>query len=301
MDNPSDTFFTLAPHWTWLVVFYFFIGGVAGGSSFLAGMLDVFGVPQDRPVARIGHLLAAPLVAVGGLLLIVDLNRPERFWHMMIQSESGGIMFKWWSPISFGAWVVLFYGIVSGILFLAVLAETGKLPGGLNSLRSLRDGVVGRVLSALVALFGLFLAGYTGILLATTNRPLWADTNLLGLLFLLSGISAAAGAMTLLSWRFAHAGTVGWLGRMDLYSSALELLVLIVLAISIGSVVNEVWGNAWGALLLFGVIILGILIPLALHWRPRLLGSMSLPSAAALAIVGSFFLRTVVVMASERV
>ena len=43
----SDTLFTAAPHWRWLIVLYFFIGGIAGGSFFLAALLDLFGRSQD--------------------------------------------------------------------------------------------------------------------------------------------------------------------------------------------------------------------------------------------------------------
>jgi hypothetical protein len=31
IDIPSSTWFTTAPHWKWLIVFYFFFGGLAGG------------------------------------------------------------------------------------------------------------------------------------------------------------------------------------------------------------------------------------------------------------------------------
>ena len=27
---PSSTWFTTAPHWEWYIVFYFFVGGLAG-------------------------------------------------------------------------------------------------------------------------------------------------------------------------------------------------------------------------------------------------------------------------------
>lgn len=294
---PSDTWYTLAPDWGWLVVFYFFVGGLAGGAAFLGALLDLFGAPADRPVARVGHLLAAPLMALGGVLLLIDLNRPERFWHMFIQSQTGWPMFKSWSPISFGAWFVGLFSIFAGLVFIGVLAEIGILPRRLRILHMGSD--FGQFLTLMSGLFGILVAGYTGVLLATTNRPLWADTALLGLLFLLSGISAAAGAMILLTWRRSHPGTTHWLGRMDAFSSLLELLVLGLIAFSIGSVAWEVWDNGWGVALILGVVFAGILVPLALHWRPRLLGKMSLPSAAVLVLVGSFILRAVVVMASE--
>ena len=293
--QPSDTFFTRSPHWSWPIALYFFLGGIAGGAAFLAALLDLFGSPADRPAARFGHLIAAPLMAICGLLLIVDLNRPERFWHMIIQSEDGGPMFKWWAPISAGVWGVGLFGLVSGIVFLGVAAELGWLP---EASRPLREGTLGKVLSAASGVLGLFVAGYTGVLLADTNRPLWADTTLLGLLFLLSGVSAAAGVMTLLAWRRAHPGTINWLGNMDVWSSVLELIVLVVLVVSLGSVAEEVLGNGWGVLLAVGVFA-GILVPLVLHVRPRLLGALSVPSAAVLVIAGSFVLRLVMVMASE--
>ena len=304
LAEPSDTFFTKAPHWSWPVAIYFFLGGLAGGAAFLGALLDLFGAPADRPAARIGHLLAAPLMAIGALILVVDLNRPERFWHMMIQSETGWPMLKWYSTISIGAWIVGLFNLVAGLVFLGVLAEARWFPEGLRGLRALHVGGLGRVLAALSGLLGLAVAGYTGVLLSDTNRPFWADTTLIGVLFLLSGVSAAAAAITLILWRRRRANpeTIHWLGNMDAWSSLLELVVLVVMLVALGSVATEVLGNGWGVLLLLGVVLAGILVPLALHWRPRLLGrlsGLSVPSAAALVLVGSLILRFVVVMAGE--
>ena len=297
-DFPSDTFFTLSPEWGWLIIVYFFLGGIAGGAAFLAAMLDLFGAPADRPIARLGYLIAVPLAAISALLLIVDLNRPERFFHMVWKSEAGGLMFKWWSPISLGVYILILFSVFTGLALLGVLAEWGWLPRGLEALRR---GPLGQVISALAGLFGLAFGGYTGVLLAATNRPLWGDTSLLGLLFLLSGISAAAALLTLLGWRRSHPGTVHWLGEMDAYSSILELIVLVVLVLSLGAVAREVLGWGWGALLAVGTGLVGIVIPLLLHYRPRLLGRLSIPSAAVMVLIGGFVLRVAVVLASEQV
>jgi formate-dependent nitrite reductase membrane component NrfD len=49
-----------------------------------------------------------------------------------------------------------------------------------------------------------------------------------------------------------------------------------------------------------GVVLLGILAPLALHWRPRALGrALTAPVAAALVLFGGFMLRVVIVMSSS--
>ena len=57
---PSDTFVTASPEWGWLVIFYFFFGGIAGGSYAIAALIHLFGAPEDRPLARIGYYIAFP-------------------------------------------------------------------------------------------------------------------------------------------------------------------------------------------------------------------------------------------------
>src|SRR5215217_3464086 len=124
---PSDTYVTASPEWHWLVIFYIFFGGIAGGSYALASLISLFGAPEDRPLARIGFDISFPAVVLCGPLLIVDLARPERFWHMVIQSERFLPMFKWWSPMSVGSWALALFGVFSFLSFLAALAEDGRL------------------------------------------------------------------------------------------------------------------------------------------------------------------------------
>src|SRR2546429_5124246 len=77
----SDTFFSGAPHWTWFIIPYFYVGGLAGGAYFLAAVLDWFGGPEDRPVVRTGYNVAAVGAILSGALLTIDLGQPLRFWR----------------------------------------------------------------------------------------------------------------------------------------------------------------------------------------------------------------------------
>jgi protein NrfD len=296
---PSDTYVTSSPEWGWLVVLYFFFGGIAGGSYALAALIHLFGSPEDRPLARLGYYLAFPAVMICAPLLIVDLTRPERFWHMVLQSESFLPMFKWWSPISVGSWALMMFGAFSFLSFLAALAEDRRLP--VRGFPALHRGIFGMLFMGLGALFAFFLASYTGVLLSVTNRPIWADTSLLGLLFLLSGASTAAALVILLAAR--RRGVAGpalhSLYRFDSWVMVLELPVLLAVVISLGAVAT-VWLNAWGLLLLVGVVLAGILLPLLLH-RRHLLGTFSIPAATVLVLIGGFLLRTVVVLSSEAI
>ncbi|HSF58999.1 MAG TPA: NrfD/PsrC family molybdoenzyme membrane anchor subunit, partial [Candidatus Binatia bacterium] len=256
---PSSTFFSAPPDWGWLIVFYFFFGGLAGGCYFLAVLIDLFGRPEDRPLARLGYYIAFPCIIISGILLTVDLTRPERFWHMLLQSQTLRPMFKPWSPMSLGSWALLIFGAFSFLSFLSALAEAGRLRWP-AALRFRPPGVLGTVFSVIGGLFGFYVAGYTGVLLAVTNRPIWSDTPMLGMLFVVSAASISAALMILLAHRSRwKMPAVGALHRMDAWVVALELLVLIAVMISLGPVFRA-WLSAWGLLLFLGVIVVGMLL-----------------------------------------
>src|ERR1700687_2529700 len=75
------------PEWGWWIILYFYLGGIGAGAYVMASLIDLFGSDEDWEVPRIGYWLALPLISVCGLLLVVDLHRPERFWHMLFASE----------------------------------------------------------------------------------------------------------------------------------------------------------------------------------------------------------------------
>src|SRR6266513_1009556 len=294
----SDTFFSGAPHWTWFIIPYFYVGGLAGGAYFLAALLDWFGRPEDRPVVRTGYDVAAVGAILSGLLLTIDLGRPLRFWHMLFQSENfPAIMFKGWSPISFGAWAILLFGLFSVLSALGARAEEGRLQmPALRAVGGVVRGGVARLVSGVGGLVGLFLAGYTGILLSVTNRPIWADSPWLGALFVASGASTGAAALILLGLRRgASEQSLARLSAFDTKALVVELLVLALFIASLGSV-NRVWLSFWGLVLLVGVVWFGILAPLRLHMQRR-----PVAGAARLVLLGGFLLRLAMIFASEGV
>jgi formate-dependent nitrite reductase membrane component NrfD len=209
-------------------------------------------------------------------------------------------MFKLWSPMSVGSWALLIFGLFSLVSFLGALAEDGRL--NQPAWRKVRPpGMLSRAIAVLGGLVGFYVAGYTGVLLAVTNRPIWSDTPLLGMLFVISAASISAALMILLAKRSQWTmPAVGALHRMDAWVVALEFLVLLAVIISLGPVVRA-WLSAWGLLLFVGVIVVGMLLPLALYWRHDWLGDRNVTTAAALVLVGGFILRLVVVFSAQQV
>ncbi len=300
----SDTFFTASPHWAWWIILYFFVGGIAGSSFFLASLLHLFGRPADRPLVRLGYYGAFVGVVISGFVLTIDLTRPLRYWHMLIQNHTGKPMLKPWVPMSVGSWGLLLFGLFSFLAVLAALSEEREKPRLLRSgpVRFLRRRGPSTVIAVLGSIFGLFIAGYTGVVLAVTNRPIWADSTMLGLLFLVSGASTGAAALTLLAiWRRAgHPTSIGWLAWFDRNALILELLVLIAFVVSLGSVAR-VFLSWWGALLIGGVVGAGILIPLLLERGHRVPAPRHLVRNASLILLGGFLLRVVVLLSSSQI
>jgi protein NrfD len=290
----SDTFFSGAPQWTWFIIPYFFIGGLAGGAYFLAAALEWFGRPDDRPVIRTGYYVAAVGAIASGLLLTVDLGRPLRFWHMLFQSEHFPvIMFKAWSPISFGAWAILLFGGLAALSAIGAMAEEGRLQTSrLRAVGAIMQGrTAAKVVAGIGGLLGYFVAGYTGVLLSVTNRPIWADSPWLGALFLVSGASTGAAALTLLApRRGATEQSLRWLSAFDARVLVVELIVLAAFVASLWPI-RGVWLSFWGFLLFVGVVGFGILAPLRLHAKPA--------QAARLVLLGGFLLRVATLLASE--
>ncbi|HEV2671845.1 MAG TPA: NrfD/PsrC family molybdoenzyme membrane anchor subunit [Gemmatimonadales bacterium] len=279
-----DTFFTASPHWTWFIIPYFFVGGIAGGAYFLAALLQWFGRPEDRPVIRTGYSLAFWGAIISGALLTLDLGKPFRFWHMLFQSENfPNLMFKSWSPISFGAWAILLFGACAAVSWY------GK--GG---------ALLAKLVAGLGGLLGFFVAGYTGVLLSVTNRPIWADSPWLGALFLASGASTGAAALALFaSGSGASERSIRWLTSFDSQALVVELILLIVFVASLGAVA-KVWLGFWGLVLLVGVVGAGILWPLRLHFKPAA-ASAGFHNPALMVLLGGFLLRTVVLLASNSI
>jgi formate-dependent nitrite reductase membrane component NrfD len=250
---------------------------------------------------RLASYVSLAGAVLSGIVLIVDLGVPLRFWHMIIQSNSGRLMFKWWSPMSVGVWALLVFGFFALLATLGGLAEEGRLRWRpVHALTVPPLTIVGAI-GGIVG--GLFLAGYTGVLLSVSNRPLWADSSWLGLLFILSGGSTAIATLILLArWRRAAVkDSLDWLWRFDRVLLVLELVALVLFVTTLGASA-QVLVSVWGVVLVLGVALAGIVAPLVLESRkfhPVAWARRSL--APSLVLTGGLLLRFVVLFASEQV
>lgn len=297
IDAPSSTWFTASPHWHWLIVVYFILGALAGGTYFLSAMIDLTGRENDRQLARLGYTITLPLLVVIGVVLIVDLSRPDRFWHLLVENHTLRPMFKYWVPMSTGSWAVPLFSFFALLSFVAAFAEHRR-PHWRFARRLRPPGPVGVLVALPGALLALHVSGYTGVMLSVLNRPVWSDTPLFGMLFVVSAVTMSAALLVLgAHWLRWQSPAVAALDRIWLWLLVVQVAVLIALFVSLGPAVRG-WLNIWGVVLAIGIAI-GILLPLIAFRRRGPLGVGGLPVAAALVLAGGFIVRTAIVFVPE--
>jgi formate-dependent nitrite reductase membrane component NrfD len=283
--------------WPWYYVsVYFFLGGLAAGSYLLAAIADVFGdSEEDAPLIKTGHYLALALIIICPLLLIADLGQPLRFWRMLTQ-------FKWYSPVSLGSWGLFLFGFFCALSAAIWMAKDGLFDKGpLSFISQELQGLPHRLIARIGAPFGIFGAGYTGVLLSATTNPFWNSNQFLGVTFLTSALSTAIAVVALL---------LIWRGHGDLIRvHNFRNLWLIVLGFEVFLVTWEFFHAAGDVLLtgqylftfVIGVVVIGVLIPLIILalrvGQPMSNGLLAI--VAVLVLIGGFFFRYSVLEAGK--
>jgi formate-dependent nitrite reductase membrane component NrfD len=182
--------------WSWAIPVYYYVGGLAGGSLVLAAALQATGSRKWRRLLRRCHWIGFIGCSAGGVLLIYDLGKPQRFLNMLR-------VFRPTSPMNMGAWIL---SGTSGAAFASLL-----LYG-----REGVSGIIGSVAGYAAGVMGMALATYTGVLVSNTAVPIWqASRRILPVLFAASAITSVGSFFELLDQTADEAsltetfGTVG--------------------------------------------------------------------------------------------
>ncbi len=257
------------PTWRWYIPFYFFLGGIASGASFIGALADLFGGKEHRSTVRSARYLALVLAAICPIPLILDLGRPERFHHMLR-------VFKISSPLSVGTWILSGFGLLSGIQAARQAAEDDFVLKRNSSLGRLVTLFPSGPITVLHGLFGMGLGGYTGTLLAVTAVPLWAAAGvLLGPLFMAASATSGAAALVLLGLIRGHQSRQA--------RTEIQVVANVASAVQFGlAAAHETFvpeqinrplrQGKWGRLFRFGAVGGGLFLPAALRFAAWMSG-----------------------------
>jgi formate-dependent nitrite reductase membrane component NrfD len=273
-------------HWNWLVIFYFFLGGISAASHVIAAIAHLVGGEENRPIARAGRYISFLALLPCPLLLIRDLGRPERFLNMLR-------VVKLRSPMSLGSWGLSAFGAFSTLVAMVQAAQDGLFG------RSRAARMLARVPTGVPAVVGsgpaFFVGGYTGVLLGATAVPLWGkNALLLGPLFLNSAFSTAVAAINLgvAIQKNPPELAVERLEALDRIVIGSELALVVASRAHLGELARPLKTGRTGMLLTYGTGVAGLITPLAIQSVNRRLRSRPLSVLASLLVLfGGFVLR----------
>jgi formate-dependent nitrite reductase membrane component NrfD len=289
-------------HWTWMIFTEMFLAGIAAGLMISAFLL-VIGGRGRSPAARTANLLAFPIMLIVTVLLIVDLGRPERFWHMVILSEQYLPAFKPWSPISLGTWLIMSFTGVSFIPFLGALMSRGSQLSQESPARPVREGPLALLWSGLGALLGLAVAMYSGVLLTVTNIPGWGDAPLLAAVYAASAPVTGIALLVLIQEIRGRADAdILSLAVTNTTLVAFWLVVTVLFVVSVHFSANgaaHFFFYGWPLIAIAGAILLGGVVPLLLRPRPASAHHRALIISSACVLLGGLLLRMGVVMGPQ--
>jgi protein NrfD len=212
------------PHlaiWEWQIPSYLFLGGLAAGILFFAGLYFILKKEKEYKTAvEIAPIITPFLLVIGLFFLFLDLKHKLYFWQLYttINLES---------PMSWGAWVLMIVTPLSIIWsVLHIKSVFPKWDWKYDFLRETETFLskYKKEMAWVMMISSVILGIYTGILLSAFNaRPLW-NTSILGPLFLTSGLSTGAAAIILMSK--SHKERVG-MAKIDIMLIAIELFLIV--------------------------------------------------------------------------
>jgi protein NrfD len=286
--------------WHWQIPIYLYLGGLAAGILFFAGIFTIMGKEKEmKTTIRWAPFLVPGALVLGLLMLFLDLKHQLYFWQLYTT-------IRLQSPMSWGAWVLL--AITPLSIIWAATYMKDLFPSWNWKFKILirfeswavknRKGLAW-VIITLAVILGI----YTGILLSAFNaRPLW-NNSILGPLFLVSGLSTGT-AVIMWMTKSHHERKI--MSRIDLMLIIIELFFIthMIMGMLAGSSVQIAaaglfLGGQFTVSFWVFVIILGLVFPAVLEILELVGYKIPVVVPAALILFGGLVFRFIMVEAGQ--
>ena len=282
--------------WEWQIPVYLFLGGLVAGMMIISGYFILTGRTKTAKCSCfLIPLVALGAISLGMFALFLDLEHKLYVWRLYTT-------FKWQSPMSWGAWILL---LVYPILILNGLI---RLPDEVNarykwfeniSLKLMEHKFAVKAIGATSMIVGAVLGMYTGVLLSALGaRPGW-NSAMLWILFLVSGLSSAAAFVHLVAREIEEREL---LAKADIGFLIAELFVIALMIVGFLSstevhiaAVKLILTGPFAAVFWVFVVLAGIVIPLIIQLFAVNHKVQHTPVAPIMVILGGLILRFVIV------
>jgi protein NrfD len=284
--------------WDWRIAVYLFLGGLTAGVMCFSAWAVLRDKGREAPFTAWRLALWGPvLLSLGMTTLFLDLE--HKLYVLRFYTT-----FRPSSPMSYGAWILIFVYPAAIALILGTLRQgypllaswLERLPRGgwlMDTAEAHRRAIaVGNIP------LGIALGIYTGILLSGfMARPFW-NSAILGPLFLVSGLSTAAALVVVLARETAERRLFT---RIDvgLILAELGIVALLLIGLATGARMQQealatLLGGSDTLAFWLWFVSLGLVLPLALEgWELRGGHVRWALLAPVLVLAGGFILRQV--------
>lgn len=269
--------------WGWEVSAYVWTKAIAAGAFLVPVLGGYFNLNIPAALKQLGAVIAFVFLAITGVLLILDLGRPDRFLNVLFRPQ-----FKSW--LSRGAYIITAYG---GLLTLWLAASFLGFENLLKYIEPL--GVI----------FALLSAVYTAFLFAQAKgRDFW-QSPMLGLHMLIHSLMAGF-AVFLIASLFAGM-SAGFLTALTFFTIITLIFHLITLAIELTTThttddahatVRIITNGEFSRQFWFGMILVGNTLPLLLVLFNQI---WAFALAGILILTGLYFAEHIWVKAPQRI
>jgi len=307
--------------------FVFFVATSLIG-MLISGVLGLTGIKWITPLARIAEIIAVAFAAIAGLVIIMDMGRPDRLANVFIYG-------RFQSPILWDVTVVTTYFVLSALLlFLTLISDiswvhkkTNHLPGWVKKSyqvlslnwtdtpeknRIIRRCV--RILLILIIPCALAIHTVTSWLFAMTTRAGW-DSTLFGPYFVTGAFVSGGSAVIIGMYFFQKNYKLHNYITNQHFNNMGKLLVMIMLVYLYFNI-NEFLVPAYKlktaeainlydlfagrfALMFWGVQIGGLLLPIILMLFRKMRSPLPMLIISLAIFIGSWFKRYIIVIPAQ--
>lgn len=282
-------------YWTWPITLDLFLGGLGGGTLFLAMVLTlIFG--EVGSSFALAALVSAAALAIACFFLVFELGQPQVFWRVF---QSATAVIKW------GA-ILLSLALIFGFVYFLTFVPWDFL-AFLIPLRMFCLIVAG--------VSGFLVTIYTGVLLSSMKPHAFWNTPVLPISFLVSGLALGAAVCMLcmgvwpvaatLSELFTQIVLYGVLRYVALVLTALSAIILLINIMMVRSSGNKTgreltkrWLSGSFAIIFWVIIIvLGSIVPVILFAAD---GYAAATVGSVLLLITGLILRFMIVFSDGR-
>jgi Ni/Fe-hydrogenase subunit HybB-like protein len=293
--------------------------------SAVLGLLDI---EWAAPIARIAEIIALAFASVAGLVIVLDMGRPDRllfvFTHARIQS-----------PILWDVTVVTTYVAISALLLYLPLIpdikichdKLDKVPkfqraiykalslgwtGSKEQLKIVNKSI--RILSILIIPVALGIHTVTSWLFASTSRPGW-DSTIFGPYFVTGAFVSGCAAVIIAMYVFMKSYKLEQYITIELFDKMGKLLVLVSLVYLYFNIneflvpafkmrkfdavhIMDIFAGSY-ALMFWSVQIFGVVLPIILLLFKKARRPMPMLVIALFVLVGAWFKRMIIVVPTQ--